>query len=635
MAQCDGHKAMNRTLLAKELRALHPYAACIIALFGVSLIYLFATEMPDAQPFDPAKWLSKSRSGSMAMLSLFSLMLGANLLVQESEQGTLLFLDGLPLSRTRIFIMKALAGFIVISLVPLLDAGGNIVFGSLSRTSLDGPFPWTFLCAEVALQLLAGAYLISIAMLVSFTRAWFALVTGVLLWAYLWLRQWDIHWLAFFDTYALLGPTVVGGKILMPWRHVAAHAGTIAGSLTIAWIAFMSFGDRAQFAIDRLGRLRWLAALGTGVRWLAPVIWIAAMVKLADTTEDRRRAADSPVGEESFSHRETKHYDFLFRTAQTALAGPIMGAADRVYEKVAALLGASPTPTRVVVDLASAVATHASGQTNWTKIRIPLDTDTSLDELRLLLGHETTHVFIEQLSDGHLSAHFNEIRCLHEGLATCVELQLFGTDLDRAQNRRSIAGAWSRGKVPLELLMNDQALGRQREPYLVYPLGEAFAQALIDTHGREAPARLLRAFARRNAPGGLEGAALWRDTMQAAGLSLDRVAAAYDAACAKAMEQEKGFVAALPRLAATVRIDRGNIVVQPIFAGLPPGKVVCYTEDDNPLAPQLTALQRRADGAFTWPVSRQAQPVFRYLLGWRTTSTRIPVFEPWAETVPK
>ncbi|MEI9898250.1 MAG: ABC transporter permease [Chthoniobacter sp.] len=561
---------MNRVLLEKELQALRPFVVCILGLSVLSWIYTLCTKVPDAEHFDPAHWLDETRGGSLLLLALFSLLLGAGVLMQESDQRTLLFLDGLPVSRTRVFLLKTLAALLVIALLPLLDFGTDVATGLLSRTSTDGPFPWTFIGAEIGLLLLAAVYLVALAMLVSFTRAWFALVTGLLLWIYLWLRGRGVDWLAFFDTYALLGPSYTAAKVLVSWRHVAVHAAAAIVSLFLAWLGFLSLGDRTQFAAERLGRLRWLAALGVGARWLAPVIWIAAFVKLVGNTGSGPGGADSPIGEEAFSQRETKHYEFLYRTAQTASAKPLLAAADHVYEQVAAYLGAPSSPTRVVVDLASAVATHASGQTNWTKIRIPLQRDSSLNELNLILGHETTHVFIEQLSDGRLSSHFNEIRFLHEGLATHVELQLFGTNEDRAQNRRSVAGAWSRGKVPLELLMDDAALRRQREPNLAYPLGDIFAQALIETQGHEAPARLLRAFARRNAPSGLEGAALWRDTMQAAGLSLDRVAAAYDVACSAAMQQEKDFLSTLPRLAATVRIEQENIVVQPIFAGLPP-----------------------------------------------------------------
>lgn len=627
---------MIRPLLGKELRTLAPYAACIAALSLVTAIYLLATEMPDRQTFDPARWLDKSRSDSLAILALFSMLLGAGLLMQESEQRTLLFLDGLPLSRTRIFLAKVLAALLVIALVPLLDFGGDIFFGYLSRTSIDGPFPWQFIGAEVALQLLAGLYLIALAMLISYTRAWFPLVTGLVFLAYLWLRDRGLHWLAFFDTYTLLGPSYVHGKVLVSWRHVGAHLAGVAGFLGIAWLSFLSLGDRVQFAVDRLGRLRFLAMLGFGVRWLAPVVWIIALIKVMSGSSDfSNLPSDAPVGEKAFAQRETKHYEFLYRSAQSQLARPLLAAADSIYEQVAGFLGAPPAASRVVVDLASPVISHAAGQTNWTKIRMPLTEDASLVEQTLILGHETTHVFIEQLSDGRLDSRFNEVRFLHEGLATYVELQLFGSEKDRARNRREIAGAWSRGKVPLEYLMNNDALSKLREPNLAYALGEAFARALVESEGRDAPARLLRAFARKNAPTGLHGEALWRDTMQAAGLNFDRVAAAYDARCAAAVQEEKAFVATLPRLAAKVRLEKGNIVVQPIFFGRPPGSIVCYTEDDNPLSPQLTTLRRRRDGTFTWPAQNQSSPAFRYLLGWRTPGTRLPVFEPWAEAVPK
>jgi hypothetical protein len=626
---------MNRVLLSKELRALAPFAACILALNVVGWIYLLATEAPDAQHFSAGKWLEHSRSGSLAILALFSLLLGAGLLVRESEDRTLFFLDGLPVSRTRIFFMKLLAALLVVSIVPLLDVGTEAAFGWMSRNSLDGPYPWNFICVEIGLLLLAGAYLIGLALLVSFTRAWFALVSGLLLLIYVFLRGRGSHWLAFFDTYEMLGVAYVNGKALVSWRHVAAHAATIAGCLAVAWGAFLSMGDRMRFALDRLGRLRWLAVLASGLRWFAPVVWIAALMKLADTTESTQGSSNSPVGEQAFARRETKHYEFLYRTSQGQEAGPFFAGADHVYNRAAAYLDVQSLPSRIVVDLASPVITHASGQTNWTKIRIPLNKGDRTGDLFLILGHETTHVFIEQLSDGRATTHFNECRAFHEGLATYVELQLFGNDHDRALNRREIAGAWSRGKVPFELLVNNEALSKIREPNLAYPLGEAFARALVQTHGPGAPARVLRALARKHAPVGLTGAALWRDTMQAAGVSFDRVVAAYDAACDAAMKQEAGFVSALPRLAATVRVEGENIVVQPIFTGFPPGQIVCATEDDDPLAPQLTVLHRRADGAFTWPRSRQTKATFRYLLGWYTSATRLPVFEPWAEAVPK
>ena len=623
---------MMRALLAKELRALRPFALCIAGMFALSIAYLFATEMPDEQKLTPVEWLSEDRMGYFVTLALFGLMIGAGVLVNESEQGTLRFLDGLPVSRTRLFIAKFLAALAVTLLVSLIGLPVDVLFDWLSRTSVDGPFPWKFAGTQAWLQLVAAAYLVALAMALSFVRNWFALVVGLLFGGYLWLRQRGVDGIALFDPHELLAVGLDGSRVLVPWGHVAAHAGATAVLLGIAWLGFLSLGDRAQFAAHRLGKWRVLRVLGAGLRLLAPVVWIAAMVHLFGSggDEEAKRAA-MPLGEAAFARQETARYEFLFRSSQRAHATPLIAVADEVHDAVAGFFGTPPPPARIVVDLASPVVSHALAQTNWTKIRLPLAPGQELDELRLILGHETAHVFIEQLSDGRLSGHFRYIRFLHEGLATHIEQQIVADDEERGKNRRSVAAAWKRGPVPFDLLCDNDELSRKRDANLAYPLGEVFARTLIETQGRDAPARLLRAFGRRQAPVGLKAAALWRDTMQAAGLDLDRVIAAYEGACAAMLEEEREFVARLPQLTAAVAVEGAEIVIRPKHEGAAPGEMVCLIERAGPLLTETPELPRRADGSFALARDRVTKPTLRYLLGWRTKETRHPVFEPWAE----
>jgi hypothetical protein len=623
---------MMRVLIAKELRALRPMAWCIVGVLVLGLGYMVATEMPDEQRLDPAQWLTEYRSGSVIVLGLFGLMMGAGVLLQESNQGTLRFLDGLPLSRTRIFAAKVIAALAVIALVPVLDLTSTLGFDWLSRTSVDGPFPWGFAGTQLWLQLVAGGFFVAFAMALSFTRNWFALVAGLLFWGYLWLRQMGVEQLAFFDPSELLAVGLDGGHVIVPWGHVAAHFAATVVLLAVAWAGFLSLGDRAQFAAQRLGKWGILRMLGTGLRLLAPVVWIAAMIKIAGPVEDEdAKLATTPLGEQAFGRHETARYEFLFRTAQREEAAPLFAAADEIHEHVADYFSAPPPPSRIVVDLASPVVPHAAGQTNWTKIRMPLHPGDTLEKLRQILGHETAHVYIEQLSEGRLSQHFETIRFLHEGLATHVEHMHFSTDEEKAQHRRSVAAAWARGRVPFELLCDNEKLIRDRDPNLVYPLGAVFARALFETQGADAPARLLRAFGRRNAPAGLTGTALWRDTTQAAGIDLDRVVAAYEGACAKIADEEKAFAERLPRITATVAIEGGEIVIRPKFEGTAPGEMICLVEIEGPLANETPMLPKRADGSFALKRERFTKPVIRYLLGWRTPETEQPVFEPWAQ----
>src|SRR5437899_10404959 len=128
---------MMRTLLFKELRTLRPFAWLIVGLLVLIVAYTCATEFPDSNPLVPAHWLEHDASGELAFLMLFGLIIGAGLLVNESEQGTLTFLDALPVSRTRIFIAKMVAGLLVLSLASILCFGIDVVLGLISRTSMS------------------------------------------------------------------------------------------------------------------------------------------------------------------------------------------------------------------------------------------------------------------------------------------------------------------------------------------------------------------------------------------------------------------------------------------------------------------------------------------------------------------
>ena len=621
-----------RALLAKELRALRPFVFCIAGLYVLGIAFTFATEMPDQQKFVPAEWQADDRTGSFVGLALFGLMIGAGVLINESEHGTLRFLDGLPVSRTRLFVAKYLAALAITFLVTIIDLPSVILLDWISRASPDGPLAWNFLGAQVWLQAVAAAYLVALAMAFSFVRRWFALVIGLLFGGYLWLYERGVEKIALFNPRELLGAGFEQGRVLVPWSHVAAHVCATVVLLGIAWLGFLSLGDRAQFTAERLGKWRALRLLGTGLRLLAPVVWIAAMVRIFGSAgDDEAKLAAMPLGEAAFARRETARYEFLFRSSQREHAGPLLAAADQVHDAVAEFFGATPSPTRIVVDLASPVMSHVAGQTNWTKIRMPISPEQKLEEQRLILGHETTHVFIEQLSDGRLTRLFRYVRFFHEGLATHVEQQYFAEPEQRAQNHRSVAAAWARGRVPFEMLCDDNELRKKRDANLAYPLGEVFARALVETQERGAPAKLLRAFARKSAPSGLAGTALWRDTMQAAGLDFDRVVAAYESACATIAEEEKAFVEKLPRVSATVAVEGAEIIIRPTFDGEAPGELVCLVEGEDPLKIEMIDLSRRADGSFTLARQRVLKPTMRYLLGWHTPEMRFTAFEPWAE----
>jgi len=624
---------MMRTLICKELRTLLPFAWLILGLMALILGSTFAIEFPDTNTLEPAKWLANDRPGALAFLMLFGLMIGAGLLVNESEQGTLTFLDGLPVSRTRIFGAKMIAGLLVLSLGPVFGLGVDVALDLISRDSMDGPFPWGFLLIELGLELAVAIFVLSIATAFSFLRKWFALVVGLVFWGYLWMRESGPGWIALFDPYEALEPGLAGGGVQIPWRHLSLQLSAAAALILIGWLAFHALGDRIQYAIDRFQRHRILHGIGTGIRFLAPVVWIAAMVKLMSNTPSERPHSSSVTGGESaFGSRETEFYEFLFRNSQKEIATPMMDNADIVHLRVAQFFSAPKTAARIVVDLASPVAPHAAGQTNWTKIRLPFDESVDHERFDRILGHETAHVYIEQLTNSRTSKLFRYTRFLHEGLATYIHQEYFSTEEQKQSNRHVVAVAWSRGKIPLATLCDDVNLGSSRDSNLVYPLGEVFIRALVETHGKESVPRLLRAFGRPNAPMGLGGLTLWRDTMQAAEIALDRVEASYESACNDLLTSEAEYIAKFPRITADITRDGDEIVIKPKFEGAAPGKMICARHVNDFLGNDTRYLRQRDDGTFRFSRLDHPSEKLRYMLGWiEDKEEEHPVFEPWVE----
>jgi len=611
-------------LLKKEWRALRPLALLVIGVYGALFLYSMASEFPDL-PDDPSR--ESETSGLLVLLGLFAAMTGASLLTSESTDGTLRFLDSLPVSRTRIFWAKVLAGIGLLQFSILLAYGLDLFSVVVEHQSTTAPIHWAAGTLWYLQESIAGIYLLSVCVMLSFTRRWFTLAVGFVFWIYLALRVNNVAWTSLLDPHELMTYASDETHLRFPWRHAAAALSVSAVSLAVSWLGFQSLGDRIEHAADRAGRWRFATVVRFFGILLIPVVWLGAIYyvgKIADPTMGKGAATG---GEKSFGNTETERYDFVFRESQKKTAEPLIEKADSIHDQVTGFLSAQPVPGQIVVDLGSSVIEHAAGQTNWTKIRVPLSLGLPEAELETVLGHETTHVYIDQLSNGAMSRHFDNARFFHEGLATYVEHKFFSTPEDRLKMHRLAAAAASRGKVPFETLVSNETLGKERDTNLVYPLGEVFCEALVAAHGDEAPGKLLRAFARPGAPAGISGEALWRDAMQSCGYSLDRVIAEYDAGLDRAMTEEAGFIAKFPMLTSKVEVVGDEIVIHAQFEGTAPGRILCMLE---PVF-GVTILPVGPDRTVSLPRSQHPGPKLRYTLGWASDDLRWPLFEKWTD----
>ncbi len=640
---------MNLTLLRKELSELRLCVLFVGFVYGMDLLYNLGTGFPDMPTAT-----EKSVADEIIPSLFFGILIGITVLAREREQQTQSFLDGLPVSRLTVFFHKVSAAFLVVLFERTVSFLLGLFYAWVAMDSLSKPIAGVELIAQASLGVLLEMTVVGAAVLFSFARQWFPLVAGLALLTLVWFRSTSSPMAAWLDTPTLLSPVINEASFILPWKQIAGHTILAVVAWSFSAIAYQWQDGFVSRGMDRMSTWKfagWLTNIG---RAFAVLVWIAAIGFMTskennDSRSPEEQAAGKPARIESQAHGdssamdgfakfESEHYELIFKESQRETVEQMAWSIDKVHEQARAFFQHPPSPSaRIVVDVASAVSSHASGQTNWTKIRVPLALATSNQDFLQTLRHETAHVFIEQLSQGRAADHFNAMRMFHEGVATAAELEGDGDSslTERQRMNRWAAGSDSRGRVPFSMLCDDEALRRTREPYVVYPLGYVVANALVDVGGMTLPRRMLEALRDSRLPPGVKPTELWRILLQKCGTSLDLVIASYESRLDLLATQEKAFVDGLPRLTGTVTVEGADIVVrvdQKTNANLP-ATIVCMYADNRVLDTTTEYVPMQEDGSFHLPRLRIAGSKLRYLLGWSTAESANTIFEPWAEVV--
>src|SRR5262245_10352113 len=196
-------------LLRKEFRSLLHFLGLELFFVLLNWVYLLATEFPDQYPL--SQLLSEeSRSSSQVIAFIMALALAAGLLVREADEGTLLFLDALPVSRARIFWAKFIAALGILWFLPLMELIFNATFHALSRTSLDAQFHWRVLGTAAWLDAASCFVYLSFGLALSFARRFALLVLGVLVWAFVLLQAIEAPIIPFLNIFSLGAPVFHG-----------------------------------------------------------------------------------------------------------------------------------------------------------------------------------------------------------------------------------------------------------------------------------------------------------------------------------------------------------------------------------------------------------------------------------------
>lgn len=563
-----------RALLRKEFRAQRPFGLLIVFLVALDLTEFTIGAFPDTHSLGALLNAHSAESEAGFVLLVLATALALALLPREKDEGTLEFLDGLPCTRGRIFAAKAITGVSVLGLYPLLGNVSGLVLHRLGRTSLDPEWPWSLLGGMLAIEWFVCAALVGVGLALSFFRRFAFFMLGVLVGAYLALDAGQVAWVHHFDFTAALRYTFRHGEIDVAWTQLGVLGAMGTAGYGIAALAFQMQGDRAARVFGWIERhhLRGpLAAMGTAAMI---AVWIAVGARIASMSESEEDEGDEPAAvyrEWQTSRLHAGGYIFLYPSNLRERAAALGERASEVHEKVRAFFAAEPVG-EIVADLDSSLR-HVAATAEWKRVNMSITHTRKLPEQLAVLGHETTHVYIDAISDLRLKRAWAAARWWHEGLASYVEFRFFREPGEVAQLRRVAAGAHARKASEFELLVDDDAWRAKHDPDLAYSLGEVFFESLIAEHGDEAPGKILRALARKDAPEDVEGLDLWRDAFQACGWDMSRtISSYYERLQALATGEHREFVESLPKLRGRVLAEEDELKITVIVTGeLPEG----------------------------------------------------------------
>jgi len=627
---------MIGVLARKDLRAQTPFLVFVLLVQAAGWLDVALTSYPDlASPRTVLGQLMDGEGTGQSLLHfLVAFSLGVGLLLREFDEGTMEFLDGLPVSRSQLFAVRVAVGYAILALMPLSNAALAATRAWLSATSLHPDVPLGLIATGAGLQLVQCFAFLALGLLLSFLRGFAWIGLGVLFWIYVAASSWA-EGVAALNPFLLTKPVFKGQAWLVPRFELSLQTAVAAACTAAAWFLFLRQGDRLGRG-SRGPSGRPVRKLATGaVAFVTIALALSVIGRLFRDDTGPPPAGTARYASFAYGRAHTTRYVISYPTNLAARARSLVEGADAAHDRVLACLELSPADVALISVDATGSTAGTAGTARSTKIRLDLSSSEKAGELLAVLGHETTHAYVDRLSADR-AARGSGSRFFHEGLATHVEYAAFRTPRERDRLRTIAAALRARRLVDFEELLDLSALTRKLDPDVVYPLGEAFVAALVERHGKSAPARVLRSLGRASARRDLDGIEQWRDAFQAAGYDLDVVSSEMFRTLDTWARRYEREIAAFPRLVGYAWKEEGWVGVD-IDGEPPPGfALVCRfrAQEDTPRHQYVQMWAARAEeGYLSCRASQRrfSSTAFWYQLGFVDPGSDRSLFEPWNE----
>lgn len=554
---------MIGALVRKELRDLRPWAVLAVFVGLADSMDLLAKQV-DMQPLA----VRFNDLSATAVVWFMGFAIGTGLTTKERDDGTLAFLDGLPITRSAVFIIKTAAVIAVVSLVPLVDLGGAVAFHLISRGSLDHALRAPILFTLLATQTFLCCNAVCIGAAIGRVRSLTWLLAGVGATGLTLLVE-HVPRARLLNPLSLLDVEPLATSLVIPPDALVAQAGLTLVAALVAWHGFVSTGS------SELPRLAERPFFGTALKLITTIALAVPLLlwgrNLAERDDDEDALDEGPSGARdektrevprfappSLAQMQTRHYHFFYPATRAEAARRLATEADAVFARVHALLGTELGPA-IDVDLSGSMR-NTEGTAYFGRIRIDLG-----DDATAVLAHESSHVVCQRIAGSDRNVLWNRAHVLDEGLATWVERHFTPNPDEVATDALVLAALHARRELLAEEFFDATLLAARRDESLQYPIGAGLADAVVRIHGRAALPRMVRAFRDPALPSDLSGHALWQAAFQLAGFDLGAVLDDFFRQVSEDAVRMRAAIAALPRPRVRLVQKDGDIGVQPLL----------------------------------------------------------------------
>jgi hypothetical protein len=526
-------------LVRKELRDQRPFLALALLLFGIELLDVVLAQ-PDMHSL--SSLFPQLFDASATFQLLVSFAVGTGLLVREHDDGTLAFLDGLPLTRRRLFAAKVGVALAVLMLYPTLRVGLFALLHLWGRGSLDAAFHPSLLATAWGLTALLTFLGLSAGMLLGHLRSLAWALAGLLALGVEYLGR-EVPRLSLLDPLELTKVRLSGNHWRLAHEAVGFQLGLAVSCAAVAGLVFVAGPGKRLQGLARAMRRPVLSALVVAMTLGA----LTAAVVAYDRHEPRETAPASPVAGVELptaqgARLDTRRYTFSYPGFSSQKAKALAADADATFDQVTKLLPSDDA--RVVdVDLSGSLR-NTAGTAFWSRVRMKLDTPNPAG----VLAHETAHVLAYRIVNERGAAALSRMVAFNEGLARWVEYRAPDGEKQAAEDQFIAAALFSRHEVQPDELFDFEKLKARRDENLKYPLGGALVTALANRYGDDAPHRVLAALARDDFPVDAKGLALWQAAFQIAGFDLALVTDDFSRLLGQWKTQHAAALGQLPRL---------------------------------------------------------------------------------------